>query len=214
MSGFLMHMSYVKWLEEGHVPVPPGPVPPGPVPPPVPPGPEVLTIDGLDYRTVKIGGQVWMAENCQAEQGDSHFFDDDEATYGREGRNYGRMYPWLDAMALAERVPGWHLPTIEDWVELAEFAGGMDVASPKLKSASDLWEYVPGTDDYGFGVLPSGVYRFDWGYRNDGTEANFWTATNEGQTNITCVRLGNDTKVWTQKYVKSQYMQSVRLVKD
>lgn len=77
--------------------------------------------DGKVYKVVKIGNQVWMAENLNYDAGDGCWF------YGNDPKNgekFGRLYDFQTANKV---VPsGWHLPTQSEWEALFEFLGGDD----------------------------------------------------------------------------------------
>jgi uncharacterized protein (TIGR02145 family) len=127
--------------------------------------------DGKVYRTVKIGNQVWMAENLNYKIGGSWCYDNDKAN----GRKYGRLYTW-DAAKVACPV-GWHLPTRQEWGELLVTVGGFSVAGKKLKATSGWDNNGNSTDDYGFSALPGGYRSSDGGFGNAGNNGNWWTAT-------------------------------------
>ena len=153
--------------------------------------------DGQIYKTVKIGNQIWMAENLNyeterikrasfyggqdddydivASMGTSFCYDDHISNCAK----YGRLYMWTAAKDACPE--GWHLPDTTEWKTLFATVGGMPVAGKALKSTFD-WNYGGlGTDEYGFSILPSGVCSFD--------EAFFRTSL-----------IAYDTKYWNAPY--------------
>ncbi|WP_304247609.1 fibrobacter succinogenes major paralogous domain-containing protein [Fibrobacter succinogenes] len=127
--------------------------------------------DGKTYKTVKIGDQVWMAENLNFET-DSSYCYNDSAEYCAE---YGRLYEWGAAMDACPS--GWHLPDTAEWRVLLAAVGGDSVAGMKLKSTSGWNSDGNGTDDFGFTVLPAG------GWDNkmfEGEAAGFWSSVGYG----------------------------------
>lgn len=169
-----------------------------------------LEIGGLEYRTVTIGNQTWMAENLQLNVPNSWFYNNDEATYGRNGKNYGRLYLWDAAMGIS--VAGWHLPTAAEWDQLANAIGGSGSAGTKLKSTTD-WSSGNGTDNYGFSVFPAG-YRSSGSFDNLGSYANFWTASEYSSSSAYSRYFFTGASMNSYYGNKTSNAFSVRLVKD
>lgn len=163
-----------------------------------------VIIDGLSYKTVKIGSQIWMAENLQLDVPDSWFINDDEATYGRKGKNYGRLYTWDAAMKIV--VPGWHIPSRAEWEQLINSVGGSRECK-KLTSAS-----FGGTDDFGFNALFGGM-RSDYGeFLYVEEEADFISSSETGSKH--CDNMWLDSSSFIPYDYSKSYACSVRLVKD
>lgn len=137
--------------------------------------------DGKTYKTVKIGKQVWMAENMNYDIKRSYCYDDDPENC----QKYGRLYTW--EAALNACPPGWHLPTKEEFETLVANVGGWNVAGKMLKSKQgwDPYEHEfehalqdgNGIDKYGFNVLPAGGRDICGHFVNAGKSAYFWSAT-------------------------------------
>jgi len=147
--------------------------------------------DGKTYRTVVIGGRRWMAENLNytPKTGNSWCYDDDKSNCDK----YGRLYDWGTAKTACPA--GWHLPSRDEWGDLAKAAGGVGAygesgtagtAGKKLKAKSG-WEWEDydaykgksgnGTDDYGFSALPGGLRSTDGDFSSADYVGNWWTAT-------------------------------------
>ena len=139
--------------------------------------------DGQTYKTVKIGGLWWMAENLNyaylrpTETLDSSSFCyNDSLEYCEK---YGRLYTWYAALKACPS--GWHLPWYREYETLVPHSFG---DGRVLRSTE--WN---GTDDYGFSALPAGARYADgkytlevtassWGGMGDtGDPAWFWTDT-------------------------------------
>ena len=98
--------------------------------------------DNKTYKTVKIGDQVWMAENLNYNSGLSYCFGE-EPSYKQNSHpglcgTYGRLYKWD---AATEVCPGgWHLPSKDEFETLIQTVGGSGNAGIKLKSV-DGWKF-------------------------------------------------------------------------
>ena len=71
--------------------------------------------DNNFYQTLKHHEWVWMATNLDFEMEESWYYPDKEI-------GYGRLYTWEAAKKACPE--GWHLPTAEEWEELAAVALG------------------------------------------------------------------------------------------
>jgi uncharacterized protein (TIGR02145 family) len=146
--------------------------------------------DGQKYRTVKIGEQMWMAQNLNYKT-DSSWCYNDSLSYCKK---YGRLYNWNAAKTACPA--GYHLPSREEWNSLARTAGGVEKlnlagctdwygADKKIK-AKKGWDYGyrgirdNGTDNFGFSAIPGGR-RFTGGrFYNAGNSGFWWTAPRYG----------------------------------
>jgi uncharacterized protein (TIGR02145 family) len=131
--------------------------------------------DGQTYKTVKIGKQVWMAENLNYETENSYCYDNDLANC----QKYGRLYTWEAALNACPE--GWRLPTNADFETLFANVRGIETAGKMLKSRTGWEDYEGksgnGIDKYGFNVLPAGIRNNDGSFNYAGRSANFWSAT-------------------------------------
>ena len=141
--------------------------------------------DGKTYKTVKIGKQVWMAENLNYQTGKSKCYDNKPENCDK----YGRLYVWRDAVTACPE--GWHLPNkqeLEDLRTLAgQKAGDIKKAGTVLKSTTgwkdDDGKSGNGTDGLGFGALPAGYYRSgNDSFYDEGSYAFFWSSTEYGSS--------------------------------
>ena len=144
----------------------------------------VYDAQGNEYKTVKIGSQLWMAENLNLKTPGSWCYRNKPSNC----KKYGRLYTWKAAM---ENCPdGWHLPSDEEWGELKNFVdahNGDEGVGTSLKSTTG-WKNertIPvGTDRFGFSGKPSGTKRRAPIYPDDdpeffgiGSLARFWSST-------------------------------------
>jgi uncharacterized protein (TIGR02145 family) len=128
--------------------------------------------DGKTYRTVKIGKQVWMAENLNYKTDSSWCYDNNPDNC----KKYGRLYFWN---AATKACPvGWHLPSNNEWNTLVNATGGSS-AGTRLKSKSPNWN---GTDDYGFSALPGGDRSASEIFDDLGSDGYWWTVTEYGSS--------------------------------
>jgi len=142
--------------------------------------------DGRIYKTVKIGKQIWLAENLAFDYVGSKVYKNDFENLAK----YGRLYDWETAK-LAVPV-GWHLPTNDEWENLCAFIMGKNTTDREyialfLKAKSGWKNDGNGTDNYGFSALPAGYGNSSGEFFDMGEDATFWTSTEYSSTNA-CYR--------------------------
>lgn len=132
--------------------------------------------DGRTYKTVKIGEQVWMAENLKYKVSPSYCFGGIESNC----QKYGRMYPWHVAMKLPAKKAydnenvtnyvnsvhqglcpaGWHVPSAADFDTL--YAHAYDESPSTRKLSTDPAERFI-LNPKGFNLKYAGQLMI-WGY--------------------------------------------------
>lgn len=195
-----------------------------------------VVIGDKTYRTVIIGNQEWIVENLDwawacldvgsggtsSETPRANYYDNDETTYGWNGRKCGFLYNWpavhyLDENSDVMLPDGWRVATRDDWDALAEAVGGDTDAGTKLKSANVPWTIQTdswgGTDDYHFEALPAGYIGTS--FVGSGICTYFWTSNDEPNFNAIayCSYMSEGASLGS--YSNEKYYQlSVRLVKN
>lgn len=115
--------------------------------------------DGQSYSWIRIGPQVWMAENLGFETHlGSWCYEDDEARC----EEYGRLYEWQAALAACPA--GWRLPSEEDWDALEAYLAPQ--AGRKLRVG----------EGSGFAAKMAGYRFYDGSYHRLGVSTSFWTS--------------------------------------
>ena len=185
--------------------------------------------DGNVYKTVKIGDQVWMAENLNFET-DSSFCYSDSAYFCAM---HGRLYKWAAAVGKSESecgygntcsLPsgdvqgvcpsGWHLPSKAEFESLIATVGEDSTAGKVLKSASGWTVGGYGTDDFGFAALPAGARGYDGGYSGAYFLAFFWSSTEINDNSAFNMYLTFDGDSVHQSVDIKDFAFSVRCLKD
>lgn len=160
----------------------------GDQPDPVIPEPPTVTIGGKTYRVTTIGNQTWLAENL-ALTWDGLVIDpvDTYGGYINKDQEYlqtvttasyfncdpsdtlfgvyysGNAIDYLQEHK-DELIPGWHVPTYDDWEELLAEVGPFNMAARHLK-ATTMWpitENEYGVWGIGDGSTDFNIYPHGW----------------------------------------------------
>lgn len=123
------------------------------------------------YKTVKINGKCWMAENLRYDGVPSGIKKGDES-----GAKFGRLYQWGDVVKNNACPSGWRLPTNAEVQSLINFLGGDSYAGQKAK-AGNHWAYVDGiTQENTVGFSALGVTE---GQNNENAGTYFYMVTSD-----------------------------------
>jgi uncharacterized protein (TIGR02145 family) len=155
----------------------------------------VTDIDGNIYKTVKIGTQVWMAENLKT----THYRGGNpipNITDNTEWKNlytgaccdynntvsadYGKLYNSFAVTSAQNICPAdWHVPSSAEWDALINNLGGTSGAGGKLKEAGTAHWASPNTatNESGFTALGGGYRNWDGAYYNLLTMGIWWSST-------------------------------------
>ena len=200
--------------------------------------------DGQIYKTVKIGDQIWMAENLN--------YADSVKTPSLMGKNWcyankaencavtGRLYTWtaaIDSVKLATDADnpqdcgsgktctlpakvqgicpdGWHLPEKKEWETLLTKVGGEATALKVLKSQTGWFRQGNGSDDVGFSALPAGDRINNGNFFDIGKLAGFWSASETDYNYAKALDLGYCSNYAALGYYNKSFGFSVRCLKN
>jgi uncharacterized protein (TIGR02145 family) len=153
--------------------------------------------DGKTYKTLKIGGQTWMAENLNYDAGSGTYCYDDKSS---NCAKYGKLYTWE---AAKRAVPqGWRLPNKADFEKLLEY----------LDCKGNRYQQI--TNSSGFNALFGGYRNSDGDFANVGSDANFWSSSENGNHTAWYLYVGSSYQTTNMNYYSSNNAFSVRLLKD
>jgi uncharacterized protein (TIGR02145 family) len=163
----------------------------------------------VTYKTAKIGGKTWLAENLRYRAKNSWCYDDDSSNCDK----YGRLYAWNTAKTACPT--GWHLPTRLEWLALSEAVGGEEAAGKRLKARTGWDENGNGNDWYGFSALPGGNRHPDAGdFGYAGSIGFWWTSTEYGSGNVYIRTMNYGDNDVGESYTGKNGGLSVRCVQD
>ncbi|GBU25620.1 hypothetical protein R83H12_02274 [Fibrobacteria bacterium R8-3-H12] len=200
-------------------------------------GSNSMTCGNQTYRTVSIGGKVWMAENLNYNASGSKCYNNQDSYCAQ----YGRLYNWATAMGIPSSYnnnsynpsdsvkyrgvcpQGWHLPNDADWDALYRYADNTSGTSIRYSSPNAGWylkatsgwnEDGDGEDMYGFSALPGGNGNSSGRFSDAGLRGYWWAASeNIGNTAYHRRMYYNENYAYYSNDYKSSLF-SVRCVQD
>ncbi len=195
----------------------------------------VTDFDGNDYNTVKIGNQIWMAENLKTthySNGDSIPLVINSAAWGNLSTGaycyynndvskqaiYGNLYNFFTAIDGRNVCPsGWHVPSDSEWDQLRTFLGGYSIAGSKLKETGTVHWMSPNSDatnSSGFTGLPGGNRHEDGSFFLNGAYGCFQTTTESDANNSIHYHMTYAYPIFDRVFYLKKYGLAVRCLKN
>jgi uncharacterized protein (TIGR02145 family) len=152
---------------------------------------------------VKIGDQVWFAENLRSSTyrngdpipgglSDEEWKSTPSGAQSVQGQgtsdeaenleDYGRLYNWNAVNDPRGLCPsGYHVPSDEEWTDLENHLGGSPVAGAALKSSTSDSPAWDGDNSSGFSALPGGGrYYVSGNFYYQGDYGFWWSSSPDG----------------------------------
>ena len=142
--------------------------------------------DGNRYIIKRfMNNNLWMTSNLQLNIPGSYCYENTEKNCER----YGRLYTWESAQKGCTLLgEGWHLPTNEDWQQMAKPFGGVRDDSQDKGNAAYKALLDGGTA--AFNVLLGGGRDLSGNYARLEAHGFFWTATETDSSNAWMYNFG------------------------
>jgi uncharacterized protein (TIGR02145 family) len=190
----------------------------------------VNDVDGNVYKTIAIGTQIWLAENLRTTRYNDGrpvplvkdqsewailsspgrcWYNNDSSSYSAA---YGALYNWYNLKGGNICPDGWHVPTVDEWMNLINYLGvDRTAAANKLKEkgythwvSNGIWDSVQGniaTNESGFSALPAGERWSEFYDIGLGTE--WWAAPLSDSTS--CTAFGINVPGFYGYFVQDNY---------
>jgi len=130
--------------------------------------------DGQEYLTVKLGEQVWMAENFNYRPEDGWYCYEEDPAYCE---TLGKLY--TQEAAISNQPEGWHLPSDKEWKILEAYLGmaseEIELFDQRGHSVAFILRPEGGS---GFNAIFGGYYNgcVD-GYGHHSYESHYWSSS-------------------------------------
>ena len=193
----------------------------------------VKDVDENTYKTIKIGEQVWMAENLKT----TKYNDGNDIPlittkiawenlttpgfcwYNFQDTNkvvYGALYNWRVVNTGNLCPTGWHVPDNDELTTLITYLGGVNIAGGKLKEIGTKHWNAPNTgatNESNFTGLPGGYMHYEGLFLNMGGVGFWWTSSQVGDNSVYFTIISSSASVNSGSF-DPDYGFSVRCIKD
>jgi uncharacterized protein (TIGR02145 family) len=195
----------------------------------------VTDIEGNTYKTVRIGDQVWMAENLKT----STFSDGTMIPYVTDATDwnelttpgicwynndesankeiYGALYNYYSVISGTLCPDGWHVPSRDDWQQLKDFLGDTISGGGKLKEEGILHWKTPNSgavNSTGFTALPAGIRYFEGTFTSVSFFTSFWSSNEADNNKAWYLSLYYNDAVASINKISKKDGFSIRCIKD
>ena len=169
--------------------------------------------DGQVYKTVRIGEQLWMAENLNYVSENFEYSLSEKIITTEIDTLSGMKYNWDEAQSVCP--DGWHLPSRLEYQALVDQAKTVEKGYAGLplmsKSCSRLWDKNSAASDvFGFSAIPN--YRTGRGNVNTVyyPQGSFWSSSDASDWGYL---LSLDGDASASAASKKNFLNAVRCVK-
>lgn len=162
--------------------------------------------DGYTYKTIKIGNQIWLAENLRylPQIGNGYYvynYNGNNVNEAKKSQNYldyGVLYNMAAAQAACPT--GWHIPSDAEWKDLELHLGLTDFSAKRSVNVSGIVQFFRGnnqgsnlmgrdietrickllnnkTEDYGFNASLGGWRFYHGEFGQMHTISKWWSRT-------------------------------------
>ena len=193
------------------------------------PGVEFTEIGGKQYPfKIMPDGKKWTMYNldliweglpvglsASSSEQRANYYGNNESTYGWSGKKYGLLYNFQALVYLdnhkADLIPGWRVPTRNDWANLKTILGSN--SGEQLKAIDFPPSQAGFYDLFGFAATSSGQRDYYGNFANIGAYGIYGTITNAGGSSWYDIWFsGNpDIGIGTDS---AQIQDAVRLIED
>lgn len=133
-------------------------------------------VDPVVGETIKIGNQIWMKNTLAVDSSDGGV---QKQNVTINGVNFGTIYyyQYRRAKAIVDNIPGWHLPTFDEWNTLIASTGTSDVweQAERLRDTVGWRDTTVCNNLTGFSAHPFGYI-----YWNGGDTSGEWALNRYG----------------------------------